>query len=122
MGVNGEPVRVVGVPLGLRTSGVLRSFQTPLSRSSQWVDAQASTSTMGAHQAKPASTTAEATPTDRADQAARDEVEVEIHRRSGHPAVELTRGGQVVGQFGILEVADAGRIDTAVDQAFVEPG
>ena len=41
---------------------MLRSFQTPLSRNNQWVDAQASTSTMGAHQVKPASTTAEATP------------------------------------------------------------
>ena len=48
--------------LGRAHLGVLRSFQTPLSRSSQCVDPQAATRTNGAHQANPTRTTAEATP------------------------------------------------------------
>ena len=45
-----------------RTSSVLRSDQTVLSRSSQWVASQAPPSTSGAHQAKAKSTIADASP------------------------------------------------------------
>ena len=44
------------------TSSVLRSRQTPLSRSSQWVEPQATSSSRGAHHVKPTSTSAEAMP------------------------------------------------------------
>ena len=120
--VNGEPVRVVGVPLGRADLGGVAVLpdsalpQQPVGRRpGQHQHDGRPPGEAGQHDGR-------GHPAHRADQTGRDEVEVEIHRRSGHPAVELTRGGQVVGQFGILEVADAGRIDTAVDQAFVEPG
>ena len=48
--VDREPVRVLGVPLRLRTSSVLRSRHTELSRSSQCVATHAPPSTRGAHQ------------------------------------------------------------------------
>ncbi|HLT59994.1 MAG TPA: hypothetical protein VK020_02320 [Microlunatus sp.] len=61
-------------------------------------------------------------PTDHPEQPGGDEVDVEEHRRSGHPPVELPGHGQVLGQRRVLQVGDAGRLDTSPGQLVVQPG
>ena len=95
-----------------RTSSVLRSRQTPLSRSSQWVRAQAPASS----ERRPPGEAERARaprrcPPSSIDQPAGDEVHVHEHRRAGHAEVEVAGRGEVLGQLAVLEVADAGRAD-----------
>jgi hypothetical protein len=59
-------------------------------------------------------------PADQLDQAARDEVDVQVHRRSGLPAVELARDGQVLAQLRILEVPDPRRPDAGLRERIVQ--
>jgi hypothetical protein len=56
-----------------------------------------------------------------ADQAGADEFDIEVHRRSGHRSVELTRRGEIIGQCWILQMADAGRPNAVTNQRLVEP-
>ena len=105
-----------------RTSSVLRSRQTPLSRSSQWVEP----ATRPQHRRRPPGEAEEherrGDPADQPDQAAGDEVDVHEHRRPGHAPVELAGDGEVVDQVGILQMADAGRLDASCGELVVEPG
>lgn len=61
-------------------------------------------------------------PAEQLDQAARDEVDVEVHRRAGLPLVELARDFQVLGQRRVLEVTDPGWLDAGAGEFVVEPG
>ena len=59
---------------------------------------------------------------DHLDEAPRDEVHRDRQRRPGHAEVELASDGEVVAELGILEVADARRVDAGVGELVVEPG
>ncbi len=55
------------------------------------------------------------------DQARGDEVHADRERRAGHAEVEVAGRGEVGGEVGILEVADAGRVDAGVGEPVVQP-
>jgi hypothetical protein len=55
-------------------------------------------------------------------QPARDEVHVDVHRRTRHAEVEVAGDGEVAGELRILEMSQAGGPDAGLDEAVVEPG
>jgi hypothetical protein len=55
------------------------------------------------------------------DQPGRDEGQVDLHRRALVTAVELPGHGDVAGQRGVLQVADARRFHARVGEVVVEP-
>ena len=122
-GIHGQPVRVVGVPLGRPGPPGCCGPSRPRSPgAASGSSPRPATSTTGAHQVKPASTTAEASPTTRPTRPLAMKSTLRYIGGPVMPAVELPRRGQVVGEVRVLEVADAGRVDAAVDQPLVEPG
>ena len=59
---------------------------------------------------------------DEIDEAAGDEVDVEVHGRPGHPRVELAGHGEIARQLGILQVAEAGGAGARDGEAIEQPG
>ncbi len=58
---------------------------------------------------------------DGTNQACGNEVDVEVHRRTRHAAVELARGRQILSKVGILQMADAGWFNAGANERLVEP-
>jgi hypothetical protein len=101
---------------------VFRSFQTPLSRNSQWVDPHAATRTSGAQPREPDEDDGRGDPTHGTNQACGNEVNIEVHRRTRHAPVELSRGRQILSKVRILQMSDAGWLNAGANKRLVEPG
>ena len=120
--VDGEPVRVVGVPLGRADLGGVAVLPDPALPQQPVGRPPGQHQHDGAHQAKPASTTAEASPPTMPTRLLAMKSRL---RYIGGPVMPRSNSREVVrssASSGSSRWPMPGRIDTAVDQAFVEPG
>lgn len=102
------------------TSSVLRSRQTPLSRSSQWVEPPGAEEEQRRPPGEAEQHQRRGDAAEEHDQPLGDEVHVHEHRRPGLPEVEVAGRGEVVGQVAALEVADAVGTERGRHQPVVE--
>ncbi len=120
--VHGQPVRVVGVPLGFAHRLGLAVLpdpalaQQPVRRQPRAAEHQRGPPRVGEEEG------AGGQPGQQLDEARRDEVHRDEQGRSADAEVEVARHGQVARELGVLEVPDAGRLDAGHRQLVVEPG